>query len=236
MRKNRLACIAATSALALALCTCLAANASEMPDNADAPVFASAPELGSAEDILSRSPADNQQILESLSKERQAAVRDEAGANIVGTMPSAKDTGTVAGYTMAAAAGSNRQMANRLMFRRSLQHFINFRAWHHTEHPEFNWSSDNCSVPYPWESISALYMDTFQSSCVRHDFGYRNYGKKSFLKLNPTEEGRKSIDDRFYRDMKDVAAAAPDAALRDSLYVGASAFYSLVRLNGEAHY
>lgn len=235
MRKNRLACIAA-SALALALCTCPAANASEMPDNADAPVFASAPELGSAEDILSRSPADNQQILEKLSKERQAAVLDEAGANAVEPMPSAKDAGSVGGYAVAATAGSNRQLANRLMFRRSLQHFINFRAWHHTEYPGLNWSSDNCSVPYPLENISTLYMDTFQSSCVRHDFGYRNYGKKSALKLNPTEEGRNSIDDRFHRDMKDVAAAAPDAALRDSLYVGASAFYSLVRLNGETHY
>lgn len=118
----------------------------------------------------------------------------------------------------------------------SLQYFINFRVWYHKDYPGLEWSSDGCTVPFPLDSISSGYMSWFHNPCVHHDFGYRNYGAKSALKLSPTEAGRKVIDDKFHNDMKGVAAAQTDAPIRDSLYVGANAFYSAVRLRGAAHY
>lgn len=122
------------------------------------------------------------------------------------------------------------------MFNQSLQYFINFRAWYHQKYPGLEWESDGCSVPFPLSGISSAYMKAFQNPCVRHDFGYRNYGTKSKLKLSPTEAGRKVIDDKFLADMQGVAASAKPPATRDAYYVAAGAFYQAVRSFGGKYY
>ncbi|MDO5698147.1 MAG: phospholipase A2 [Dermatophilus congolensis] len=222
--------------LALTLASPNVSAASPVDTESEAPVFVSAPELGDAEDILSRTPEENYEILARLPDERRESALDEAGANDPTPLIPVDGSGPDKGQVSPDQAGSNRTLANRLMFNQSLQYFINFRAWYHKDYPGLEWSSDACSVPFPLDNISSAYMKAFQNPCVRHDFGYRNYGAKSALKLAPTEEGRKIIDDKFLADMQGVAAATPDAPLRESLYVGALAFHSAVRLRGGAHY
>lgn len=60
---------------------------------------------------------------------------------------------------------------------------------------EFDWSSDGCSTP--WYVADE---DKFDSICRQHDFGYRNFGGRG-LRLSPTEETRKMIDDRLFFEL-----------------------------------
>ncbi|MEJ7649311.1 MAG: phospholipase A2 [Nakamurella sp.] len=77
-----------------------------------------------------------------------------------------------------------------------------------------NFTNDGCSVPaYIIAASPALYGvlraygSVFEKSCDRHDFGYRNYGKNTTTpgvhpKFDPTSARKKSIDSRFYSNMK----------------------------------
>jgi hypothetical protein len=62
--------------------------------------------------------------------------------------------------------------------------------------PRLEWSNDLCSGPtfvdYFWE-------DNFEPACIRHDFGYRNFG--STKALNKTGDQKTVIDDQFLEDM-----------------------------------
>lgn len=58
----------------------------------------------------------------------------------------------------------------------------------------FNWTDDSCGGTY----VPDLFM---ADPCLRHDFGYRNYGKG--LALGPDEDTRHWIDDLFLEDMLD---------------------------------
>lgn len=60
--------------------------------------------------------------------------------------------------------------------------------------PPFEWSDDGCSVVDP-DLI-------FRRPCLRHDFGYRNYGQG--LNLSRTEDTRHWIDDILLQDWYDV--------------------------------
>ena len=83
---------------------------------------------------------------------------------------------------------------------------------------QLNWTKDGCSVPTKLEIVTLgispatfglmkLYEHVFKSSCDRHDFGYRNYGKNTSTpgphpKLDPTRARKNGIDSKFYSNMK----------------------------------
>lgn len=58
----------------------------------------------------------------------------------------------------------------------------------------FDWSTDYCS-----SSPDNPFGFPFQNSCVRHDFGYRNY---KAIGAFPSNKGR--VDSAFYADLKRV--------------------------------
>ncbi|HEX2240992.1 MAG TPA: phospholipase A2 [Actinomycetota bacterium] len=76
--------------------------------------------------------------------------------------------------------------ANRLMHL-PLVEFLDVKA----DKPDpFDWSDDGCSGP-TWGDVEG----TFGKACLRHDFGYRNYGKyKSGLRLMRTLTIKNMID------------------------------------------
>ena len=62
---------------------------------------------------------------------------------------------------------------------------------------KFNWSTDYCS-----SSPDNPFGFPFQTSCARHDFGYRNYKEAGTFDANKAR-----IDSAFYADLKRVCAA-----------------------------
>lgn len=84
-----------------------------------------------------------------------------------------------------------RAVTDRYLFRTSLDGFVSLRADRpHDE--QLDWSSDACS----WSPDEPLGYE-FTQSCLRHDFGYRNYQDQDRF----TEPHRLRIDDRFRADM-----------------------------------
>ncbi|MFF1692192.1 phospholipase [Streptomyces sp. NPDC058257] len=61
---------------------------------------------------------------------------------------------------------------------------------------KFNWSTDYCS-----SSPDNPFGFPFQTSCARHDFGYRNYKEAGTFDANKAR-----IDSAFYADLKRVCA------------------------------
>lgn len=70
--------------------------------------------------------------------------------------------------------------------------------WHDIR---LNWTTDLCSVPLDADQIWAR---VFRGACLRHDFGYRNFGKS--MALRKTEAMRTFIDDRFLDDMNNLCS------------------------------
>lgn len=92
--------------------------------------------------------------------------------------------------------------------------------WHDSR---LNWSTDFCSGLAP---LFIEWVNEFLNACRRHDFGYRNFGMKdsSSRALDPTEERRSLIDDRFLADMMDVCRKQ-HVLRRPSCRLAAAAFY-----------
>ncbi|MEW2576842.1 phospholipase A2 [Streptomyces syringium] len=71
----------------------------------------------------------------------------------------------------------------------------------------FDWSTDSCSPPTP-----TAWAKAFHRACVMHDFGYRNYGSpgpKGLHPLDPTENRRLAIDNRFLQEMQRICDDQP---------------------------
>ncbi|MFG2485172.1 phospholipase [Streptomyces virginiae] len=62
---------------------------------------------------------------------------------------------------------------------------------------QFNWSTDYCS-----SSPDNPFGFPFQTSCARHDFGYRNYKEAGTFEANKAR-----VDNAFHADLKRVCAA-----------------------------
>lgn len=91
--------------------------------------------------------------------------------------------------------------------------------------PPFIWSGDGCSV-YPIFGTGVWqYEATFNDACLRHDFGYRNYGKA--LRLGRDRATKDWIDAIFLRDMQDECGS--NAACRQE----AQLFYEGVQQGGD---
>ncbi|WP_345041694.1 phospholipase [Streptomyces sannanensis] len=61
----------------------------------------------------------------------------------------------------------------------------------------FDWSTDYCTT-----SPDNPFGFPFKNSCVRHDFGYRNYKAAGTFSTNKVR-----LDDAFYADLKRVCSA-----------------------------
>jgi hypothetical protein len=93
--------------------------------------------------------------------------------------------------------------------REEADRIMNLTAERFAAHPHvapFDWSTDGCTASLPG------YGETFRQPCMQHDFGYRNYGGRGELKLDPTERTRAWIDQRFLEEMNRVCdrPATPD--------------------------
>ncbi|MEU6575083.1 phospholipase A2 [Streptomyces sp. NPDC046805] len=97
--------------------------------------------------------------------------------------------------------------------------------------PPFNWSTDGCSVPTGY----APYSNVFRPACVQHDFGYRNYGARFALRLDPTRAAKDWIDGRFRTEMHRVCDHTYDSAALAHLRCAnaAESYYVAVHLAGD---
>lgn len=91
-----------------------------------------------------------------------------------------------------------------------------------------DWSTDGCSVPSRYShGIGAEFKGKFAAACQRHDFGYRNFGKRG---LDRTEARRAQVDHQFKRDMVDLC----DGSRRCRIV--ATIFYAAVRSRGRGSF
>lgn len=93
-----------------------------------------------------------------------------------------------------------------------------------SECPNFDWTTDGCSVPAEVQDLIPLshtYCGIFYWPCRQHDFGYRNADTEHVL----NEDARKQVDDQLLASMKKTCSNFSCKAVAES-------FYSAVRLFG----
>jgi hypothetical protein len=83
----------------------------------------------------------------------------------------------------------------------------------------FDWTTDGCSGPFPTSNAR------FRTACVRHDFGYRNFGQA--FKLDASASRKAAIDSRFYSDMAGICTPFDTDCLDQARY-----YYDAVRVGG----
>lgn len=107
-----------------------------------------------------------------------------------------------------------------------------------------NFTNDGCSVPKEVANNPALKGDVkywnaiFHASCVRHDFGYRNYGKNLSTpgvhpQFQPTDIRKGQIDDRFLLDMGQQCWDKVSIWKVPSCLAVAGVYYTAVHLGGK---
>ncbi len=73
-------------------------------------------------------------------------------------------------------------------------------------------------------------LRVFEPACVRHDWGYRNFGRRQF---DPTDDRREQVDRRLLRDMGRLCAIEFDrprqAARLGGCLGAATAVFLIVR-------
>ncbi|MEC4015519.1 phospholipase [Streptomyces sp. H27-D2] len=85
----------------------------------------------------------------------------------------------------------------------------------------FDWSTDYCST-----SPDNPFGFPFQTSCARHDFGYRNYKAQGAFDANKAR-----LDSAFYEDLKRVCAGYSGAS-KTSCDGTAWTYYQAVKIFG----
>ncbi|WP_084127383.1 phospholipase A2 [Demequina sp. NBRC 110054] len=94
-------------------------------------------------------------------------------------------------------------------------------------------ASDGCSVPSEIEGLLGSLddlSDTFFLACVLHDYGYAQLGNAG---LSPLDASRAQLDKDFRDNMLAICPTLP-AAEAAACDVGASTFYTAVRIGGGA--
>lgn len=84
---------------------------------------------------------------------------------------------------------------------------------------DFDWSADGCSAG----PFADLVDDRLEAACIRHDFAYRNLGRRFF---DPTDEARRRVDEQLGTDATVLGQARVAAGLTETLQrFGAPGFY-----------
>ena len=104
----------------------------------------------------------------------------------------------------------------------SLDEFLSYRSAEDRDQ-RLDFSTDECTAPV-FGSSGRTY--DFTDACLRHDFGYRNYGPLGLI-----EERRRSVDERFLADMQAHCATRPHAEVVSCLG-WARDYYRAVRTFG----
>jgi hypothetical protein len=99
-----------------------------------------------------------------------------------------------------------------------LDDFLAYRASPDRD-PRLDWSTDECTAPVVGSTGASF---DFTETCLRHDFGYRNYRR-----LGLFEERKALVDNRFLADMR-AHCAARALEERDRCRAWAQAFYLAV--------
>ncbi len=98
---------------------------------------------------------------------------------------------------------------------------------HKAAHPgPFDWSDNGCSSPVG-DAPSGF---NFRNACLRHDFGYRNYGHG--LTVNPTDARRDYVDNRFRSDMVNWCNANTTGSRNTDCREWATIYFAAVRTRG----
>ncbi|KAF8466007.1 prokaryotic phospholipase A2-domain-containing protein [Kalaharituber pfeilii] len=124
--------------------------------------------------------------------------------------------------TLSARQTSLITATDNLLFTSTLDQFLTAKA--NKQPAGLDWTDNGCS-----NSPDKPLGFNFLYSCMRHDFGYRNYKAQSRF----TEPNRKKIDDKFkadlYNECKKQGTLAEIAckALADTYYVAVRAFGGL---------
>lgn len=67
----------------------------------------------------------------------------------------------------------------------------------------YDWTDDGCSAP-SLGGLNDTWKRRFKKPCLRHDFGYRNYGKRYY---DAHDARRMFVDNRFLLDMRGICDA-----------------------------
>ena len=79
----------------------------------------------------------------------------------------------------------------------------------------YDWSSDGCTSPVPaLRSAFAARFERFAPACVRHDWGYRNFGSVNIRGFDATEDRRWSVDERMRADMLEICEQEEPTSIR----------------------
>ncbi|WP_158885944.1 phospholipase A2 [Amycolatopsis anabasis] len=92
----------------------------------------------------------------------------------------------------------------------------------------FDWTSDGCS----YMPDTGGWKNYFKLVCAQHDFGYRNYGGRGQLKLDPDDDRREWIDDRFREELKRACDSDGAQGELSACQGVADAMYAATRLAG----
>lgn len=190
------------------------------------PAFSSAPDLGSARDIMSQTPEQLQARINSLLPHEREALHQQLNS------PTSREPEvemTPRGRPIPKPTPTQRAMGYE--FGLSLNEFINGPK---KQKPiPFDWSDDGCSAP--WVAVvigSPWWNHFFNRACVRHDFGYWNFGTKSHLQIGKSDYSgyRARIDQKLLDDMYSIANGA------DGAKAAAQIYYHAVRKWGEGSF
>jgi hypothetical protein len=129
------------------------------------------------------------------------------------------EDGAVAAETP--AAESRLELVERLMAD-DLGSFLAYRASAERD-GRLDFSTDECSAPVVGSTGRTF---DFTQACLRHDFGYRNYGRLGLL-----DDRRRDVDERFLADMRAHCASRPSDDLLPCLG-WARDFHTAVRAFG----
>lgn len=145
--------------------------------------------------------------------------------------PSTVEHSTTSARGAADAKDKLRARADRLFLKTSLSDFNRIAAKKSKPAADakdpLDWSNNGCSSVTDLDPYKAI----FRRACIRHDFGYRNFGNG--LALRSYEEAKAAIDKQFLKDMNTIC----NGRLYDTNCRSASGvYYGLLRKAGSKSY
>lgn len=118
------------------------------------------------------------------------------------TATDAAGVATISARPAADAKDKLRDRADRLFLKTSLAEFNRIAAKKSKPAADakdpLDWSNNGCSSVTDLDPYKAI----FRRACIRHDFGYRNFGNG--LALRSYEEAKAAIDKQFLKDMNTI--------------------------------